>query len=252
MTARAARNSVSARDDAMKVRSLIALWLLACSSVWAAPAAEVTHLSGILSVKKADGTAKILSVKSAVDEGDVLTTETDTYVRLKFVDGGEVVLRPNSQLKVQRYRYEEAKPEEDGILVGLLKGGLRAATGMVGKRNKEKVSYQTPTATIGIRGTHFGALQCSGDCGGIPTPAGQPLPDGLHVDVASGTISISNGAGTFTFDAGQFAFVPGINLPPELVPPERGIRVTMPGCIATNRGDGAGIGKSDASDCTVQ
>lgn len=238
----------------MKSNLLITCCLLAglSSPAWATLAGEVTHLSGILSVKKADGTSKILSVKSTVNEGDVIATEADTYARVKFVDGGEVVLRPNSQLKVESYRYEEAKPQSDNVFLGLLKGGLRAVTGLIGKRNQDKVAYQTPTATIGIRGTHFGALQCNNDCGGIPTPTGQPPANGLHVDVASGAISITNAAGSFTFNAGQFAFVPGINLPPELVPTERGIRVTMPSAVAANKGVGDGIGKGNSDQCVAE
>ena len=34
----------------------------------------------------------------------------------------------------------------------MLKGGLRAVTGLVGKRKRDAVSFGTTTATIGIRG----------------------------------------------------------------------------------------------------
>lgn len=222
------------------------------ASVWAAPAGQITHLSGILSVKKADGSTKILSVKSEVFEGDTLTTEEETYARIRFVDTGEVVLRPNSQLKVNTYQYDEAKPQNDNIFMSMLKGGLRAVTGLVGKRNQDKIAYQTPTATIGIRGTHWGMLFCQGDCAKVPTPTGEPPANGLHVDVSSGVVSITNGAGTFTFNAGQFAYVPNANVPPELIPPERGVRVTMPGATASNKGTGAGIGTDDPMECIAE
>ncbi|MDP1524264.1 MAG: FecR family protein [Rhodocyclaceae bacterium] len=237
----------------MKMKLLLcALLVSAFSSVWAAPVGKITHLSGILSAKQADGTAKLLSVKSEVLEGDMLSTEADAYARIRFADGGEVVLRPNSQLKVDKYSYDEAKPQSDNIFMSMLKGGLRAVTGAIGKRNQGKISYQTPTATIGIRGTHWGMLLCNGDCGGIPTASGQPPADGLHVDVQTGTVSISNSAGTFTFEAGKFAYVPDANRPPELVPPERAIRVTMPGSVAVNRGTGTGIGSDSAADCIAE
>ncbi len=205
-----------------------------------------------MSVKRADGASKILAVKSQVDEGDTLTTEKDTYARIKFIDGAEVVLRPDSQFKVESYRYEEAKPAGDNIFVSLVKGGLRAVTGLVGKRNKEKIAYQTPTATIGIRGTHFGALFCKGDCSSLRTPNGQPPADGLHLDVAAGIISATNLAGTLDFSAGQFGYVRDANTPPQLVPPEQGFRVTMPSSIAVNRGFGDGIGETSCSDCIVE
>lgn len=238
----------------MNRKLMIVSLVLSLSSpvVWAATAGEITHLSGILSVKKPDGSSKILSVKSVVDEGDILATEADTYARIKFVDGGEVVLRPNTQLKVESYRYEESKPQSDNVLLNMLKGGLRAVTGLIGKRNQDKVAYQTPTATIGIRGTHHGQLHCNNDCGGVQTPTGQPPANGLHVDVATGAISITNAAGTFTFNAGQFAFVPSPNVAPVLVPTEQGIRVTMPGAVAANKSLGLGIGKGNADQCTVE
>lgn len=232
---------------------LFAALLFAClGSALAAPAGEITHLSGILSVKRADGASKILAVKSQVDEGDTLTTEKDTYARIKFIDGAEVVLRPDSQFKVESYRYEEAKPAGDNIFVSLLKGGLRSVTGLVGKRNKEKIAYQTPTATIGIRGTHFGALICKGDCTNLQTPNGDPPADGLHLDVAAGIISATNPAGTLDFSAGQFGYVRDANTPPQLVPPEQGFRVTMPSSIAVNRGFGDGIGETSCSECIVE
>lgn len=225
--------------------------LLGGGAAWA-QVAQVTHLSGTLAVRQADGKEKLLAVKSQVQEGDVLSTQADTYARIKFVDGGEVVLRPDSQLKVEAYRYEADKPQGDNMVLSMFKGGLRAVTGLLGKRNKEKVAYQTPTATIGIRGTHFGALFCQGDCGGVPTASGQPPADGLHLDVAAGAISVSNAAGAQDFAAGQFGYVPNANTVPQIVPPQQGIQVTMPSSIASNKGDGGGIGKSNASECVAQ
>lgn len=227
-------------------------FLLAAIPGWAAPAAEVTHLSGILSAKKPDGSSKVLAVRSVVEEGDVLTTEKGTYARMKFRDGGDVVLRPNTQIKVENYSFEEAKPETDGALLSIFKGGMRMVTGLIAKRNRDKISVRAPSATIGIRGTHFGALFCyQENCADIPTASGLAPADGLHVDVASGAITLTNSAGTAEFTAGQFGYLADGNALPELVPPERGIRVTMPSSIAANRG-GDGLGGAGALECAVQ
>lgn len=233
-----------------------ALVVLAVSVAWipvaqAAAAGQVTHLSGTLSAKRADGTSKLLAIKSDVAEGDTLSTEAETYARVKFADGGEVVLRPGTQLKIESYAYNEAKPESDNIVMNMFKGGLRAVTGLIGKRNREKVKFATETATIGIRGTHFGALLCQNDCGGVPTTGGTPPPNGLHVDVTNGAIAVTNGAGTVQVNAGQFGFVPNANTPPTIVPPQQGIQVTMPSSIAQNKGGGKGIGKGDAAECKM-
>jgi hypothetical protein len=233
-----------------------ALAAVAISLAWssvaqAATAGQVTHLSGTLSAKTVDGKSKLLGVKSDIAEGDTLTTETDSYARVKFADGGEVVLRPGTQLKIESYAYNAAKPESDNIVMNMFKGGLRAVTGLIGKRNKEKVKFATETATIGIRGTNFGALLCQNDCGGVPTTGGTPPPNGLHVDVTNGAITVSNPAGSIQINAGQFGFVPNPNTPPAIVPPQQGIQVTMPNSIAQNKGSGKGVGKSGESECKM-
>ena len=231
--------------------AVMAAGVLCIPAAHAATAGQVTHLSGTLSAKKPDGTSKLLSVKSAVNEGETLSTEAETYARIKFNDGGEVVLRPGSQLKIESYAYNEARPESDNIVMSMLKGGLRAVTGLIGKRSREKVTFATETATIGIRGTHFGALLCQNDCGGVPTTAGAPPPNGLHVDVTTGAITVSNAAGSVQLNAGQFGYVANANTPPVPVPPQQGIQVTMPSSISKDKGGGLGIGKGDDAECKM-
>lgn len=221
-------------------------------SAFAGVAGQVTHLSGTLSARPAEGGSRLLAVRSEIREGELLTTEKDTYARIKFVDGAEMVMRPSSQLRVSAYRYAEHDPASDNVLLNLLKGGLRAVTGLIGKRNHPAVSVNTPTATIGIRGTNFGALFCHQDCANIPSISGQPLADGLHVDVADGAILLQNPAGQQLISAGQFGFVPGNTLPPVLVPPQQGVQVTMPSAISQNDATGTGIGRDANPSCVAQ
>jgi len=215
-------------------------------------AARVTHLAGTLSAQKADGQKRLLGVDSTVRAGEVLTTEQGTYARLKFSDGAEVVMRPNSQLKIDDYQFNQAKPEEGSLVLSMLRGGLRAMTGLIGKKRPQNVRLATPTATIGIRGTHLGALLCQGDCGGLRAPGGQSLANGLHVDVADGAIIVSNRAGQITLGAGQFGFVADANSQPVVVPPQSGFRMTIPGAISRNRGAGRSIGADRDAECVAQ
>lgn len=135
---------------------LFILSLCAATLAYAADVAgTVTHLSGPLLARKADGTVKVLAQKSTVEQGDTLVSEKNTYARIKFIDNSEITLRPNSQLKIDSFSFDEAKPENDSATFDLIKGGLRAITGILGKRNNERVSVKTPTATIGIRGTTY-------------------------------------------------------------------------------------------------
>jgi hypothetical protein len=153
------RKNTAARNLLPALAWLLALALTGVAYAGAAHAAPVvgtvTDLSGPLLVRKADGVVKVLSQKSTVEQGDTLVSEKDTYARIKFIDNSEVTLRPNTQFKIENFSYEDAKPENDNAVFNLVKGGLRSVTGLLGKRSKERFGLNTPTATIGIRGTIF-------------------------------------------------------------------------------------------------
>ena len=226
--------------------------LMSSTPAWAGKAGVVTHLSGVLNVTRLDGTSKIISVKSEVMEGDTLRTEIDTFARIKFNDGGEVVLRPESILKLDNYAYDAAQKGQDNFMASLLKGGLRSVTGLLGKRNPDRFKLNTSAATIGIRGTHFGAVICNNDCANIPTVTGQAPGNGLYTDTAQGATVVTNAAGSVVVPAGSFSYTPSVNVSPQLVPPTLGIQVTMPTSISSNKSSGSGLGQGNSNSCTVK
>jgi len=267
--------------------ALFAAALLGAAPAWAGPVGTVVNLSGPLLAKKADGTAKVLSVKSSVEQGDMLVSEKDTYARIRFIDNSEITLRPNSQLKIDNFSFEEDKPEQDNAAFNLVKGGLRAVTGTLGKRNKEKFGMNTPTATIGIRGTIFiaeyiapsdAALAAYGmaslaaaapasytdvrsdmpaavplqvlqlaQAPGIPS-AGSSRAPGLYVQVLDGMIHLTNQGGTQNFAAGQFGYTPSFTQPPVVLPSNPGIQFTPPPAFSTGSGSQPGSGGTTGSD----
>lgn len=224
------------------------LWTSVC---FAAPAATVTHLSGPLAVRKADGTTKSLSIGSKVEEGDTVVTQRRTYARLKFTDGSEVTLKPDTQFKVEQYRYDQAKPKDDAGSFNLIKGGLRTITGQVGKRgSQDSYRMKTPTATIGIRGTIYDAHFCQGDsCGSIKP--------GLYLAVTDGQVVVTNSAGvqtTLPVAAGQYVYVASPTTPPVVLPAKPDIPFSPPPSVGSGPsagGQGQG-GGSSGSDCIVR
>ncbi len=117
-------------------------------------AGTVTHLSGTLSVQRQDGSVRILSQKSEVNRGDLLTTQRDSYAQINMTDGSSMTMRPDTQLRIEQYNFVQNRPQEDNSFLRLLKGGLRTVTGLVGKRgNQDAYKIGTNTATIGIRGS---------------------------------------------------------------------------------------------------
>lgn len=233
--------------------SLAAAALLALPQAVLALSGQITNISGAVIARQPDGAQRLLSIRSEVNEGDLLVTADNSFARVKFTDGAEVVLRPGTQLKIEAYRYEEQNPGGDGFLVSLLKGGMRSVTGLLAQRNPARANYATPTATIGIRGTQFGALFCNDDCANVPSPSGGPPANGLHVDVADGRIVVTTPAGAREFSVGQFGFVASPLVVPVPVPAERGIRATLPRqALIARLGAGGGVGRAGELECVIR
>ena len=267
---------------------LFALLLGFGSAAWAAQVAGmVTRLSGPLLAKKADGSVKVLGLRSEIESGDTLVSEKNTYAQIKFVDNSEITLRPGTTFKVEHFSFDENKPEADNASYSLVKGGLRSITGLMGKRNKEKFSLRTPTATIGIRGTTFvahyvppapsglriendaNALLLSNPAEKAPLAAGgklprgadgpsapPPLAPGLHLQVTDGAIIVTNTGGALGFQAGQFGYVPDVNQPPVIVPSNPGLQFVPPPSFDAGSGGGPvasnGPGQGQSTDCIVR
>lgn len=194
------------RKNSIATSTLLLLALLILSpAAFAEVAGTVTHLSGPLLARKLDGTTKILSQKSEVESGDQLVSEKDTYARVKFTDNSEITLKPNTQLKIDSYLFNLAKPESDNAVFNLLKGGLRALTGLIGKRgNQDSYKLKAPSATIGIRGTDYLA---------DVTPQGS-----LFVEVLHGIVELRTPFGIQPVTQGQIGFAQDAFTAPVIVP----------------------------------
>jgi hypothetical protein len=127
--------------------------------------ATVEVTDGTVFVAKTNGKRSIVASGSTVEAGDTITTEKDSYARLRFTDGGEIAIRPASSLLVSNYHFHEFQPRRDHLVMRLLKGGIRNLTGLIGKRGDQNAyRLNGATATIGIRGTDFVARICESDC----------------------------------------------------------------------------------------
>lgn len=123
----------------------------------AAPSAGVAQFTtGEVSLRRTDGKTDALVKGKDIESGQAIITGLDGRAQVKFSDGGVVSLQPGTEFKVANY-VDKADPKEDRFLVDLLRGSMRAITGLIGKRNRENYRVTTTTATIGIRGSGFNA-----------------------------------------------------------------------------------------------
>jgi hypothetical protein len=231
---------------------------------WAAQVAgTIVNLSGPLMVKKADGSMKVLGLKSEVAQGDTLVSEKNTYARIRFIDNSEIILQPGTTFKIEAFAYESAKPDADSASFSLLQGGLRSLTGLLGKRNKEKFELKTPSATIGIRGTTFVARYVAPaqapalGSASLPVLLTSPLPTGLYVSVIDGAVALTNQAGSQNFFAGQIGYTASVSVAPVMLPANPALKFTLPpGFSAATPPSGsqsmAAPGRVQAVDCEVR
>jgi hypothetical protein len=163
--------------------------------------------SGKVVARAADGAERRLQRRSLVNTGETIMAGSNAFVQIRFSDGGLVSLRSNSEFRIDDYQFKGKEDGSEKATFSLLKGGLRTISGRIGKTNKANYRMNTPVATIGIRGTHYGVRQCLGDCG-----AG--VPDGWYIGVLEGSIVFTVDGKEYVCNAGEYYFIPLNGGPP--------------------------------------
>jgi hypothetical protein len=98
---------------------------------------------------------------------------------LEFKDLTRITLRPNTVFRVDAF--SETTPRQ--MVLGLLKGGLRAVTGEIAKQEPQAVRFQTNTAILGVRGTEFDLRLCDNDCTAEERAAAAAVPSNVAARV---------------------------------------------------------------------
>ena len=183
---------------------LLALALPAAGD--ATPAGSVTLVTGRGTASSASSGIRTLAKGDAVYSGDIVHSSANSYVDLKFSDGGYFLLRPNSRFQVVDFAnhsgsveppapaqpaapvpapaapaaptpasppplvtaQQETQNGASRAFFSLLKGGFRSISGLIGKINHDEYRVSTPVATIGIRGTDYLVVICDSSCATDP------------------------------------------------------------------------------------
>jgi hypothetical protein len=110
------------------------------------------------------GTRRRVVEGGGVYPGDVVETMPGTRAVMAFRDESRITLGSNSRFRVDNFVYDDKNAGEGRFLATLLRGSVRALTGLIAKSNNRNVGFSTATATIGIRGTGFDAACGGTDC----------------------------------------------------------------------------------------
>lgn len=116
---------------------------------------EVMFVSGAASRTLANGSSAPVAKGLTLLEGDRIVTQTDSHVYVRLRDGGLLVVRPASELKVDRWRFDPGHPQQSQIKYTLENGAARHVSGEAAKAARDKFRFNTPVAAIGVRGTDF-------------------------------------------------------------------------------------------------
>jgi hypothetical protein len=142
---------------------LFAIFLLTLpAAAWCLPSGEQETI-GV--VRNSTGTATITRGDQAIPAaagtkllaGDTLGTGFDGSMGVILRDNSTLSLGPGSTLVIRSFLYS---PREGklGLLARISSGTMAYISGLIGKLSPQSVRFDTPVATIGIRGTYFAVI----------------------------------------------------------------------------------------------
>lgn len=159
---------------------------------------KIEFTQGLASAQYGSAAPRFVNKGDTIFEGDLITTGGRGFAVIAFDDGSKMTLRPDTVFAVDKFDQTQGA---ESALFRLLKGGVRAITGAIGKINPRGVQINTTTSTIGIRGTSFDTRICEGDCakelrpGGGSPPAAAPIVARVAAHSGAGTVIDVNGQG---------------------------------------------------------
>jgi hypothetical protein len=166
----------------------------------AANAGRIDFAAGDVQALAADGRSRPLTKGATFDSGETIETGGNGRAQLRFTDGAQISLQPQSQFRVDNYQFSGQADGSEKGLFSLLKGGLRTITGLVGRANRDNYKVTTAVATIGIRGTEY-SIQYG---------------NSITVTTGEGVIEICNAAGCLILNSGETAYVANSDTQPAM------------------------------------
>jgi len=184
--------------------------------------AKIVSAQGEVAAVDTAGQRRRLVEGGSIYPGDLVETGSGTRAIMAFRDDTRITLGGATRFRVDNFVFDDKNAGEGRFLVSLLKGSVRALTGLIGKANNRNVGFSTATATIGIRGTGLD-INCTGACAGEPGGA----DSGLTLWTWLGSIAVTPTGQTAlqVLQAGQGLFIsPSGILPINSQPPMDGPR----------------------------
>jgi hypothetical protein len=124
----------------------------AAAAQTATPAGRVKVASGSTAIVR-NGQTLPAPIGTEVFESDVLRTGADGRLAIMLRDETRVSLGPDSEVALASFAFSPSDSQL-ALTLNLARGMLSYVSGLVAKLAPAAVLIQTPTAIIGVRGTH--------------------------------------------------------------------------------------------------
>jgi len=147
---------------------------------------------------------------------DVVETENGR-LKIQFIDDTQVSMTEHTVVEINEYVYDP-DPNKSKMALNFAQGTARFATGRLGLVPRENIAIQTPTASIGIRGTDFTMTVDELGRSLVILLPDEDCNDKVKLEegcAPSGSISVTNQGGTVILDeAYQAVMISTMETPP--------------------------------------
>jgi len=117
------------------------------------PAGRIKVASGSVFIVR-QGQAMPAQIGQLVFEGDGLRTAADGRIGVTLNDDTRVSVGPGSEIRLDRFLYSPAEGRL-GFALAIVRGVVAYVSGRIAKLSPESIRLETPSATVGVRGTRM-------------------------------------------------------------------------------------------------
>ncbi len=148
------------------------------------PVGTVGEVSGEVTVTRTDGHVETLTNGMRIFQGDIIETEMDGAVSIEFIDDTSFSVSENARLAIDEYVFDPVT-ESGSSKFGILRGVFVFTSGLIGRDDPDDVNIDTPSGSIGIRGTIIAGDVTSGEVTVIEGAIVMRSPNGAETTLAS-------------------------------------------------------------------
>jgi hypothetical protein len=124
------------------------------SPVYASPTIATVRKASGMAVVVRQGQTISATVGLEIGENDTLRTGPDGFIGVIFSDETLLSLGPESALIIDKFVFAP-KEGKFSIVLRMIRGTAAYLSGLISKLAPDSAHFETPTASIGIRGTRF-------------------------------------------------------------------------------------------------